>query len=155
MFSDLNGYDRLLIVNGCKPEWLPDWIHADMIFRDACNQHDVDYFAGGCEKNRKEADENFLKKMKDIIKSKKYGWWKRWKMNRVAKAYYKLVRQFGDTVFQYRYKLVDGKKEAMILTKKDLPSYSPQVDYRFIDGCYKGIIAVRRNSRWYLKGEVL
>lgn len=155
-FKDLNAYDKLLICNGCKPGWMPDWINADLIFECDCNQHDVDYFAGGLEADRLEADKRFFESMKASIKKSKLGWSKKWLLRRAAKAYYKLVRQFGDDTFSYRSKRnSEGKIVSYKLTSCfSLPSYSPEVDYRFNPGREFGNKkTVKFNNRWYLETE--
>jgi len=157
LYSDLNGYDQLLICNGCKPEWFPDWVNADLIFGCACGQHDVDYFAGGLESDRKEADEKFYKKMQLLIKESKLGWFKKWLLRRAAKAYYKLVKKFGDSTFSYRHrKTSDGSLVSYKLTSSfSLPSYCQQADYRFYkNGKFEDKKLERHNNRWYLKTEL-
>jgi len=152
--KELNAYDRLLIINGCKPEWMPKWIDADLIFKSACEKHDILYWAGGCGSMKKKIDDIFLADMLSLIKEKKFNWFKRWIYNRAAKAYYRLVREWGDSTFQFRFRIVNGKTVGFALTAKDLPSYSPQVDFRFLRGCYKDIPYTRRDNRFYLSGEL-
>ena len=151
--EDLNGYDRLLIVNGCKPEWMPKWINADLIFKPACTQHDIDYFAGGCEQDKKEADRIFLNSMIALVTAQNFNWFKRWWYTRAAHTYYKLVSKWGDSTFEYRYKKSGNKNIPFRLEKYDLPSYSIQADYRFLGGDFKGIKIKRVNERWYLASE--
>ena len=152
-YKDLNGYDKLLIVNGCKPEWMPKWVQVDLIFGCSCNQHDVDYFAGGLEADRLEADKKFLESMKNRIKQSKLCCFKKWLLKRAANSYYKLVRKFGDSTFEYRHrKTEDGKLVSYQLQSAlSLPSYSPQIDYRLKT---EGVKIVKHNNRWYLQSEM-
>lgn len=152
--KDLNAYDRLLIINGCKPEWFPDVINVDFIFNCDCNQHDIEYWQGGSEQERKESDKRFLKNMKSRINDSKLGWFKKWTMRRIANSYYKLVRKFGNGTFQYRYQKFSDKIVPMILDVMDLPSYSTQLDYRFISGEFNNVQVKQIGNRWYLEKEL-
>lgn len=81
----------------------------NFVFETACNCHDKAYFAGGCkavnDKARYWADTDFLEEMKVNIESYK----KRknpyrvtlWGLNKMALVYYKAVRKFGHTSFNW------------------------------------------------------
>lgn len=151
ILKDLNKYDKLLICNGCGPDsFKGKFKGVDFIFLEDCNQHDVDYWAGGQEPERLAADKRFYESMKKRIKEGNYGAFKRFIYYFMARNYYKLVRKFGGSFFEYRSRLIGGEKTAMILNTKDLPSYSPQVDYSFIDGRHKGLKYRSFNGRWEL-----
>lgn len=151
--EDLNGYDKFLIINGCKPEWMPKWINADLVFKEACAQHDIDYFAGGCDLDRKKADKKFFEHMSNLIKEKKFNWFKRWWYIRASVVYYNLVSEYGHKSFEYRYRKKGNENIPFTLEKYDLPSYSPQADYRFTVGAFKNIRIKVIKDRWCLASE--
>lgn len=150
--KDLNKYDKLLICNGCGPDGFKGKFKGvDFIFKDDCNQHDVDYWSGGHEEQRKEADERFYANMKKRIKEGDYGVFKRFIYYFMARNYYKLVRKLGNRFFEYRSRRVGEKEVPMILNAKDLPSYSSQIDYRFTgSGIYNKTKYRSLNGRWEL-----
>lgn len=78
------------IVNGCGGIGfdVPDWI-----FYAACKQHDLDYWIGCIEVDRKTADLTFYTGMKAA--AAKLTWYKRWFYYGMAYSYYKSVRLFA------------------------------------------------------------
>lgn len=75
------------ITNGCGGGLfdVPDWI-----FFDACQQHDLDYWMGCTEEDRKIADLAFYTNMKIAVA--KLSWYKCWLYYGLAYIYYKGVR---------------------------------------------------------------
>ena len=73
-----NQYDKAVIGNGCRPEFLskvlPDSIEKplspffDLEFRDPCTIHDVLYRIGGTERDRRAADVHFRLMMNNSVK---------------------------------------------------------------------------------------
>lgn len=73
-----NAYDRLVICNGCRPKWLTDILPKkldailapffDLIFKKACGNHDIVYFVGGTESDRKRGDKYFRYEMNQALK---------------------------------------------------------------------------------------
>jgi hypothetical protein len=89
----LDGLDQAQlghIVNGCGGVGIdvPDWI-----FYAACQQHDLDYWIGCAEADRKTADVLFYTNMK--LAACKLSWYKRWFYNSMAYTYYRSVRLFA------------------------------------------------------------
>ncbi len=74
-----------------------DWVH-DTYVGDICELHDKDYDRGGTEKDRKRADERFEERLRErgieVNKPKELG--------RIADLFYRMVRLFGWSRFNYR-----------------------------------------------------
>lgn len=85
-------------LNGCggKGAWLnpPDWL-----FEASCDHHDFNYWLGGDEAARKEADWQFYQAM--LADAAAASWWKRPWYKMVAWSYYKAVRYFASSFFHY------------------------------------------------------
>lgn len=85
-------------LNGCggKGGWLnpPDWI-----FTASCWHHDFNYWLGGDEQARREADWQFYKAM--LADTAAASWWKRPWYRMVAWSYYRAVRWFAKGFFNY------------------------------------------------------
>jgi hypothetical protein len=93
----LDGLDQAQlghIVNGCGGVGVdvPDWI-----FYSACQQHDLDYWIGCAETDRKTADLTFYTSMKNA--ASKLSWYKRWFYYGMAYTYYRSVRFFAGKYF--------------------------------------------------------
>jgi len=84
------------ITNGCGGGMfdVPDWI-----FFAACQQHDLDYWIGCTEENRRNADLAFYVGMKAAVV--KLSWYKRWFYYGMAYTYYKSVRLFTAKYFYF------------------------------------------------------
>jgi len=132
---ELNEYDRKVIHNGCKPAWFPKGLNANFCFKKACNQHDLAYYYGWAENDRKKADKVFYKNMKKAIKKTKAGWLKKMFYKVMAYKYYKLVRWFGKSAFNY--------------APMPLPSTLVDKDEIFE---YNEIMLIQ--GRWFTKSEV-
>lgn len=52
-------YEKLVLANGCGPGKY-EWLVPEFIFGKSCLRHDVDYFIGKDDKDRKKADRRFL-----------------------------------------------------------------------------------------------
>lgn len=97
-FRDLTEDQKKLICNGCGPKggyFKPP----NFIFKDSCNHHDFNYWLGYTEKDRKKADLQFYQAMKRAIKLQ--PWYKRFYYYIVAYIYYRSVRYFGKSAFNY------------------------------------------------------
>ena len=109
--DEFNDYDKEVAVNGCGPDYLikhlPAWLVSWLLyfingaFKPACAIHDIRYFIGGTEKDRKRIDKMFYKDMKAIVKNK-VNFWMRWKHYFKAWRYYRYVRAFGKEAFNYK-----------------------------------------------------
>jgi len=99
-------------LNGCggKGHWLdpPEWL-----FTASCDHHDFNYWLGGDEQARLEADWQFYQAM--LIDASKASWWKRPWYKLMAWAYYKAVRWFAKDYFHYadEERTLDDLKEAI------------------------------------------
>ena len=83
--------------NGCT--WSPDKIPFVGWFGDCCDVHDFLYWAGGAEADRLRAD----RQLRDCMRAKvaHEGWAKRAAMRWVSWRYYRYVRRFGGSHFNY------------------------------------------------------
>ncbi len=80
---------------GCGESSKGGWFQApEFVFHDDCCLHDHLYNVGGKEKDRKAADVRFYEAMK--VSAGKNPAWKL-----AAWIYYRAVRQFGKTFFNY------------------------------------------------------
>lgn len=86
-------------LNGCggKGSYVPV---PDFIFEASCDHHDFNYWLGGTEEDRAEADRQFYEAMLRDADSQGswytrawYRWW--------AYVYYKAVRHFASSFFNY------------------------------------------------------
>jgi len=91
--------DDLFLLNGCGPQD-SGFKPPDLIFREACDRHDLAYRIGGTEDHRQAADDEFLDDMLDACEEK--SWWVRWWYRWWAWTYYEMVRDYGDPSFVYR-----------------------------------------------------
>jgi len=98
IYRPLTEYEKWAIWNGCggkggkiKPP--------QFVFKESCDQHDINYYIGFTEKHRKKADKQFLSAMIDQIK--KESWFKRPFLYPVSYGYYLAVRVFGNKYFYY------------------------------------------------------
>ena len=97
-YRDLTPEQKSFICNGCgsKAGWVPV---PEFIFHASCNHHDLLYWIGNTEANRRSADKAFYKYMKiDIAEAK---WYKRPHYMLWAWVYYKAVRTYGSAFFNY------------------------------------------------------
>lgn len=91
-------YDKLsmqeinFIANGCGPYGI-GWIVPELGFNCPCKRHDVSYWVGGTQEDRKKYDDEFLEGMYKIAEG--FSWWKRWMLRASAQTYYNKVRLFG------------------------------------------------------------
>ncbi len=85
-------------LNGCggKGGWLnsPEWL-----FTASCDHHDFNYWLGGDEQARKEADWQFYQAM--LFDASKASWWKRPWYYLMAWSYYRAVRWFAGSYFNH------------------------------------------------------
>jgi len=103
-YEKLDKRELELICNGCGTEgWkgklVPDTIYGVNITK-ACNIHDFMYFNGMTMKDKKEADDVFLKNLLTIVNhSPKWSsWLNRWRRKR-ARKYYLAVKHFGKKAY--------------------------------------------------------
>lgn len=95
----LTDAQRAEAVNGCgrKGGWIrpPQWL-----FRSSCNDHDIRYYVGGTERDRREADEIFRA---DMLRAANAGptWARPW-MHVHGWIYYRAVRLCGRWSYHYR-----------------------------------------------------
>ncbi len=105
------------VLNGCggKGHWLapPSWI-----FIASCYHHDFNYWLGGDERARKEADWQFYQAM--LIDASKASWWKRPWYKLMAWSYYRAVRWFAKDYFNYTdtERTLEDLQEALSKTGK-------------------------------------
>lgn len=71
----------------------------DFVYRDSCQKHDVMYWRGGTEKDRKKADEEFYRDMMDDASDA--SWFLRAFYKSLAWVYYQSVRLFSKSFFHY------------------------------------------------------
>jgi len=71
----------------------------NFIFTASCDQHDVNYWIGGTEKDRAKADRQFYNAM--IKDAKTYSWYKRYWYSTLAWIYYRGVKLFASSYFHY------------------------------------------------------
>ena len=104
-YDQLSAEQREWMINGCGPGAL-SFLVPDLIFRDACNRHDFDYWRGFTDWHRQDADWRFLQNM--LAACDALPWWKRWAYKAAAWRYWAAVRLFGNrrifgkTPFHYR-----------------------------------------------------
>ena len=143
--SRMNEYDKLVICNGCRPEWLSDVIpdklekviapYFDEIFKNACNIHDLKYFIGGTKRDKKEADKDFYIAMKLSIKRNSH-WYSRLWFRYKAWQYYRLVRKYGNSAFNFK---------TPIDSIRQFPSFYP---YKYQKVRDLNIHTIWVNNRW-------
>ena len=145
----MNEYDKLIICNGCSPEWLtsalPTWLLSWFLnfvngaFKPACDDHDVAYYKGFNDQLKNRADKVFYRRMKRIIK-KRVKWRYRWLHYIKAYIFYKMVQKVGFTAFTYADK------------ERILPSYLPNLDTKIRNN---RIQCVWLFNRWWLRSEAI
>lgn len=100
-----NALERSVITNGCggkgglldPPEYL---------FTASCGQHDANYWLGGSDAQRLEADRQFLDAMlKDADLA---PWYSRWWLKGAAWRYYWAVRLMGAKFFNYNVPVAEN-----------------------------------------------
>ena len=146
--SRMNEYDKIVIANGCRPEWLskkiPDKLenilkpYFDEIFKSDCNIHDYKYYIGGNEQDKKIADKDFYKAMKQSVKRNAH-WYSRLWFYYKAWQYYRLVKKFGNSAFNFK---------APITSIKQFPSFYPYKDQKLRDLKIQTIFI---NNRWEIR----
>ena len=85
----------------------------EFIFNEACKRHDLNYKIGGTELDRLLADKQFLADMRFEARKQPKRW--RYIYYALAYVYYKAVRRFGDSAFEYR-----GKKLTWDMLYKEM-----------------------------------
>lgn len=96
---NLNGPERATLTNGCggKGGWLNP---PDFMYTASCNHHDFNYWLGGTEADRLEADRKFYEAMKRDVA--RLPWYRRPFYYGIAWMYYRAVRLCGKRFFHYR-----------------------------------------------------
>jgi len=103
-YEKLDKRELELICNGCGTEgWkgklVPDTIYGVNITK-ACNIHDFMYFNGMTMKDKKEADDVFLKNLLTIVNhSPKWSSWLNGLRRRRVNKYYLAVKHFGKKAY--------------------------------------------------------
>ena len=70
------------------------------IFKEAADDHDLDYHSGTTESDKRWADNMFLLRMNNAVHAK-CSWYSKWWYFLQAKRNYWAVRKFGDKFFSY------------------------------------------------------
>jgi hypothetical protein len=98
-WANLTVEERRALSNGCggKGGWFDP---PDYIFTASCDWHDINYWLGGSEADRKKADGQFLDAM--LFDAQDAPWYLRWWYKAAAWRYYSAVRFFGGAFFNYR-----------------------------------------------------
>lgn len=88
--------ERRAITNGCggKGGWFNP---PDYLFTASCDHHDFNYWLGGTQEDRREADEQFYEAMR--FDASLAPLWQRWWLYGAAWRYYVAVRWFGKKYF--------------------------------------------------------
>jgi len=152
----LNEYDRLIICNGARPNWLSHLLgekidnfmkpYFDLDFKEDANKHDVKYWRGVTKKDKKIADKEFKKAMKRSIKRAGHSIWTRWFYYYKMHQYFLLVSYFGDSAFNWSYKLGFN----------DLPSFrAVPLDHDREKLGATRIVWISKAQRWYTHSEAL
>lgn len=119
--ADLTSIDREILLNGCGPQdspwlsWVSRW--ALSVFEGACAQHDLDYRVGGDERDREDADLDFLGAMNAIAGG--YWWPRSWALRWAAFAAYEAVRKHGRASFVYRAESVPVTRDLLMLEESE------------------------------------
>lgn len=95
-------FARMHLMNGCGPTGVIGWAVPEFNFTESCNHHDMNYWLGGKEEDRKKADEQFYEAMKDAVS--KLPWWLRPANYALAFFYYMNVSLLGKNFFTYSEK---------------------------------------------------
>lgn len=90
VFSRLSTKELDFIANGCGPKFL-GFLVPDKLFRPACIRHDVAYYIGGDEEDRRRADREFYLHMLRLADRQYWRRYWRWR----ARVYYSMVRTLG------------------------------------------------------------
>ncbi len=97
-WKHLDEKQRSAIANGCGGKG--GWVKApNFRFYGSCNHHDFNYWLGGDEKDRCNADDQFYSAMGFDVK--RLPWYRRPLARLAAWTYYKCVRGFGEDYFHY------------------------------------------------------
>ena len=99
LVSDLSPQQRYKLCNGCGSKGGPVPV-PDFIWKDACDQHDLDYWVGGNELDRLAADRALLQSILLSSFTAETAW-ARTRRKVAAHAYYWAVRAFGARSFHY------------------------------------------------------
>ena len=113
LLSFLNKFDKLIICNGARPNWLSHFLgkkidsfmkpYFDLDFEEAANEHDVGYWKGYTKKDKKRADIKFKKAMKLAIKRNGHSMFTRWFYYYKMYQYFLLVSYFGNSAFWWKF----------------------------------------------------
>ena len=106
IYENLTPEELDFISDGCGPS--PDELEGlvpELVFHNACREHDVGYYIGGTQADRAAVDWRFYQKMLEAASMT--SWWKRWFYRTAAWIYYRFVKQFGGT------RWTDGPKKTM------------------------------------------
>lgn len=97
-WRNLTPRERAEIANGCgaKGSWvpIPDFMHTA-----SCNHHDLNYWIGGTEADRRKADWQFYQALLEDVQ--RLAWWRRPAAAVRAWVYYQAVRIWGRGSFHY------------------------------------------------------
>lgn len=107
-------------VNGCGPGSASGLV-PDFMWEEDCDEHDFDYFVGGSEVDRREADWRFSMRM--ILRANnRYAWWdpRRFFARMGAWSYYRAVKELGDDLaFCYRPKPLTMARVLALLDEEE------------------------------------
>lgn len=97
-YDDLPQALRDVLCNGCggKGGWVRPPALRSRVF---CDRHDVAYFAGGTEDDRRVADRRLYERIKQDASER--PWWQQPTFRMQAWLYYRAVRLFGRRYFHY------------------------------------------------------
>lgn len=97
-YEDFTNYQISKIANGCGSKGFGMAV-PDFVFEESCNRHDIGYWIGGSEVDRKAIDVRYYYDMKND--ARKASWFKRPFYFMTAWIYYKFVRMFGKPFFNF------------------------------------------------------
>ena len=100
-FEDLSEHEQLWMLNGCGPGFWSRFV-PEMVWHDACQRHDFDYWLGFTKHDRYRADRRFLTAMLKAASDRARGWWSRRWYRMWAWRYYYAVRLLAKGSFSYR-----------------------------------------------------
>lgn len=97
-YAELTEKQKAAICNGCGGKGslvpVPSFFH-----KASCNHHDYRYWVGCTEEDRKSADKDFYKAMREDVQRQK--WYNKPIAELSALTYYLAVRLFGKKYFYY------------------------------------------------------
>jgi hypothetical protein len=100
-YEDLTPSEKKYLCNGAGRKGWQGKLVPDLVFREAANRHDFDYWRGCTEKDRDKADERFMSNMVHCAinkdNGKKRALFFRFLYLRLAPIYYTAVTTFGGT----------------------------------------------------------